>query len=583
MRIIKCVPIAAIVIGAFSPQAFAQVDLEALEKRGDELYNAPASCWVCHAKTGEGLIGPDITYGPTPAQILEQIQNNPQMAVVAQELKPDNEDLVAIAVYIRKLGGLGVTELMTANQRTEVAAARARTETDLIFPKTERDKAVEEIQTWESVVADWQRRSKEGSIFSTYESRVVATFDPGKPKFKPKKNHTYFYENVGNSANLAILEPGATNAKSTQVVVGDAETHEVIASYELPVSLRAAVHTTAMSPDGKFVYIVGSKPDTEPTNQMRALDAPATLIKVDAVTLQPVKQITMGGRLHHGLVFRDRYVLLDTFSRDPDGLDVMLLDPESDEIIGGVRDEDLGGSSYTAFTDDDYIYVLMEPVGYASHRSTGMLGAMNLYKGKITTMKPFWIAKIDPDTWEVVREYPYPGFRGDWLVIDAKKEFMYVTAGGTSNVSKVNIKTGEIVWAAGAGISPYGATLNAEETEIWVANKGEHTGHFGRTLSVLAADSGRQLATVFSGYEVDHVLLSPNGKEIWATSNGEGRIYVYDAATREQMSVIQMPQNGDPHGLVWVHYDDDGESRVVGDQGGHRGGINPALGKALEY
>jgi DNA-binding beta-propeller fold protein YncE len=350
----------------------------------------------------------------------------------------------------------------------------------------------------------------------------------------------------------------------------------------LPVSLRAAVHTTAVSPDGKFVYIVGSKPETEPTNQILALDAPATLIKVDAVTLQPVKQITMGGRLHHAMVFRDK-ILLDTFSRDADGLDVMLLDPATDKIVGGVRDEDLGGSSYTAFTDDDYIYLLMEPVGYGSHRSTGMAGAQNLYRGVITTMKPFWVAKIDPDTWEVVREYPYPGFRGDWVVIDAAKEFMYVTAGGNSLLSKINLETGEIVWSSGTGISPYGASLNADESEVWVANKGEHTGHLGRTVSVMNADSGRKLATLFSGYEVDHILLSPNGKEMWATSNGEGRIYVFDAETREQMTVIQMPQNGDPHGLVWVHYDEDGNSKVVRDQGGFRGGVNPALGKALDY
>jgi DNA-binding beta-propeller fold protein YncE len=411
----------------------------------------------------------------------------------------------------------------------------------------------------------------------------VATFDAGKPRFTPQKNHTYFYENVGNSANLAVLEPGATNAKSTQIVVGDAITHEVLASYELPVNLRAAVHTTVLSPDGKFVYIVGSKPNSEPTNQLRALDAPATLIKADALTLQPIKQFTMGGRLHHGQVFRDHYVLLDTFARDPDGLDVMLLDTDTDKIVGGVRDEDLGGSSYTAWTDDEFIYVLMEPTGYASHRSTGMVGALNLYKGVLTTMKPFWVAKIDPDSWEVVREYPYSGFRGDWIVIDAKREFMYITAAGTSNVTKVNLETGVIAWAAPAGISPYGATLTADETEIWVANKGETTGHFGRTISVLATDTGRQLATVFSGYEVDHVLLAPNGKEIWATSNGEGRIYVFDVATREKKTVIQMPQNGDPHGLVWVHYDEDGESRVVRDQGGFRGGINPPAGVVLDY
>jgi DNA-binding beta-propeller fold protein YncE len=579
-RLLKSFLLASSLLASTS---YAQVNSQAYVERGKELYNQPASCAVCHRQDGTGLIGPDITYGPTAAQILEQMLNNPQMAAITQELKADNEDLIALSVYIRTFSALETTEKTVVEQRAQLINARARTETDLVFPKTARDEAVEAVQAWDSVISDWQRRSSEGSIFEEYDSRIVARFDPGKPKFKPKKGKTYFYENVGNSANLAILGPGATNAKSTQVVVGDARTHKIIASYELPVSLRAAVHTTIVSADGKYVYIVGSKPNAEPTNQIKALDAPATLLKVDAVTLQPILQQTMGGRLHHGMVFRDKYVLLDTFSRDPDGLDVMLLDPETDKIIGGVRDENLGGSSYTAFTDDDYIYILMEPVGYASHRSTGMLGAKNLYGGKITTMKPFWVAKLDPDSWEIVQEYPYPGFRGDWIVVDAKKEFMYVTAGGTSNVSKINLETGEVVWAAGAGISPYGASLNQDETEIWVANKGEHTGHFGRTLSVLKADTGQQVATLFSGYEVDHLLLAPNGKEMWATSNGEGRIYVYDAATHEQITVIQMPQNGDPHGLVWVHYDKDGTARVVRDQGGFRGGVNPALGKALDY
>jgi DNA-binding beta-propeller fold protein YncE/cytochrome c553 len=561
----------------------AQLNVDAVVEQGKALYEQPASCYVCHANSGEGLIGPDIRYGPSPAQILDQIQTNPQMAIILQELNPDDDALIAISMYIRTLGGLPVTEDIAVAYRKELITARARTETDLAFPKTERDVAVESIQSFADVLSNWQRRATEGPTPGSYESRTVGTFDPGKAKFKPQKGKTYFYENVGNSANLAVLGPDAKNAKSSQVVVGDAETHEVIASYELPVSLRAAVHTTVLSPDGKWVYIVGSKPESEPSNQIFALDAPATLIKVDAVTLQPVKQITMGGRLHHGQAFGDRYVLLDTFARDPDGLDIMLLDTETDEIVGGIRDEDLGGSSYTAWGDGEFIYLLMEPTGYASHRSTGMLGAKNLYGGKLTTMKPFWVAKIDPKTWEVVREYPYPGFRGDWIVIDSKKEFIYVTAAGSSNVSKINLETGEIAWAAGSGISPYGASLTADETEIWVADKGESTNHMGRTVTVLATDTGRPLATLFSGYEVDHVLLSPNGKEMWATSNGEGRIYVFDTETREQKTVIQMPQNGDPHGLVWVHYDEDGKSRVVRDQGGFRGGINPALGKTLDY
>lgn len=70
---------------------------------------------------------------------------------------------------------------------------------------------------------------------------------------------------------------------------------------------------------------------------------------------------------------------------------------------------------------------------------------------------------------------------------------------------------------------------------------------------------------------------------MWATSNGEGRLYVYDADSRELLKVIDMPQNGDAHGLIWVHYDESGQAMVVRDQGNFHNGINPIEGVALNY
>ena len=116
---------------------------------------------------------------------------------------------------------------------------------------------------------------------------------------------------------------------------------------------------------------------------------------------------------------------------------------------------------------------------------------------------------------------------------------------------------------------------------MWVSNKGEATGAIGRTVTVIDTESGRGKATLFSGYMSDHVLLAPNGKEMWVTSNGEGRIYVFDAATHEQLKVIDMPSRGDAHGLVWVQYDEQGNGRVVRDQGGFHNGVHPARGKPL--
>ena len=568
--------------GLISGTAAAQGEIDALLERGGELFHADIGCRVCHADTGAGLVGPSLHFGPSPVDIFDQLESNPVMGVIVSEMDPSDEDLVAISMYIRMLADLPLDADLPEQWRTALASVKANQGQELVFAKTDRDLQVEAIETFESVQATWTRRANEGSLESHYQTRIVATFEPGEPKFEPQPGKTYFYENVGTTSSPSILFKGYVPPTSNQIVVGDAETMEVIASYMLPQNLRAVVHTSLMSPDGRYVYIIGSRPggDIDITTD---LSTSATLIKADAVTLQPVSQMTIGGRLHHGQVFRD-YVMLDMFARDPDGLGLMLLDPETDQVVGGLRDIDLGGYIYTAWADADYeyIYALMEPAGYAPGRGTGMFAAVSMYQGKLMAMRPFWIAKIDPDTWEVVQEYPIPGYRPNWLIVDSAKENMYVI-NTLSNASKINIDTGDIVWTNGTGIGPYGGSLNADETELWVADKGEAAGHLGRTITVMDAISGHAIQTLYGGYKVDHVLLSPNGKEMWATSNGEGRLYVYDAETKEQLKIIDMPGNGDAHGLIWVHYDENGEPRVVRDQGNFHGGVNPMTGNPLNY
>ena len=133
------------------------------------------------------------------------------------------------------------------------------------------------------------------------------------------------------------------------------------------------------------------------------------------------------------------------------------------------------------------------------------------------------------------------------------------------------------------GIGPYGAALNADESEIWVADKGETTGMFGRTITVIDTATGQHKNTIFSAFSCDHVLLAPNGREMWATSKGEGAILIFDAETHEQTGRIPMPDGGQAHGLVWVHYDENGNSLTVRDQGGFHGGILPVAGRVLEF
>lgn len=558
----------------FSFSAIAQEDMDALDAAGKELYFAQVSCWVCHGDNAEGRIGPTLHGGPSPLEIQEQLDSNPQMGIIVSELNPDVDDLVALSVFIGGLGGNTYNSDELAVWREELETMLAARGEEAVYPVSARDQLVLNIQSFDTVVADWSRKANSGPLKREYEVQVLAEYEPSEQVFFPEPGGLYFYENTGTGG--AHAPDPSMRTDGTAVVVGDATSMEVITSGQMPRDLRGQVHTTALSPDGKYVYMIGPSGVREGWNGS-PLRTPATLLKVDALTLQPVKQLSIGGRLHHAQLFQDKYILMDTFISDPDGLNVFLYDPETDEIVGGVNTRDLGGSNYTAYTDNEFIYILMQPGADGG----SLTGAGLVAGGEYTALRPYWVAKLDPETWEVLDEYPYRGYRGDWVTIDADSEYMYVPSAGSSNVTKLSIETGEIMWSHPSGIGPYGSNLNADQTELWVADKGEGTGHIGRTITVLDAESGRSLDTLFSGFAVDHVLLSPNGKEMWATSNGEGRIFVFDAETREELKVIDMPGYGQPHGLVWVYYDENGESRVVRDQGGFAGGIDPTDGRPL--
>lgn len=562
---------------ACAPQDQNQ-ELNQLIAEGGEWFNHPSGCQDCHGSDALGESGPAIDFGPTPAEIAYELDATEEMVDMQRELQLSEADILAVSVYILDLAG-------TPHDQIDVASLRETfnevgTAAEVVVAVSEREQRRREIETFAGVLEGWERRAATGPLRQTYDVDVIAEFDPGEPMFEPEPGTTYFYENTGT---MGVRVGGAremVTARTMQVVVGNAATKEIVAYSELAPELRSNVHGTALSPDGRYVYIVGSSSarSAQPAGGMGGgLNAPATMLKVDALTLQPIRQLDIRGRLHHAQIYQDRYILFDTFVQDPDGLAVFLMDPETDEIVGGVTSEDLGGRPYTAYTDHEHIYILMEIPGYGN-------GAVNRFNsGELTSLPPSWIAKLDPETWEVIDEFPHPGFRADWICFDDNSDYMYVPATGASNITKMNKRTGEIIWTNSTGPGPYGCAVNADGTEVWTADKGEGAGVLGRTTTVLDTETGGHLETLLSAYQVDHVLLDPTGTEFWLTANREGSIHVFDANTYERKNVIEMPNAGSPHGLVWVHYDEQGNAQVVADQGGFHSGVNPQTGNALSY
>lgn len=435
-------------------------------------------------------------------------------------------------------------------------------------------------ESFEAIRTSWERKAKTGPLKSVRKIATLQTFDQAgaAKKVSPKAGDLLVYETTGTGGHRDRPASERNTTKGAVVTVVDAATKQIVASGALPEKLYGSVHTTVLSPDGRYLYVTG------PLESGEGVAAVNGIVKVDALTLQPLKVLSIGGRLHHAQVFRDKYILMDTFTRGPDGLDVFLLDPDTDEVVGGIRDEDLGGSTYTAFGDPtgEYIYILMEPLGYSDAPVTaGYEPAGKLRTGDLRTMKPFWVDKVKADTWEVVAEYPYPAIRSDWVQLSADGKFMYVNGGGDDKVVKLDLATGKVVWSQATGPGPYGLELTADGKEVWVADKGETISMFGRTITVIDDKTGQHLSTVPAGYMIDHLILSPDGKEIWATSNGDGKLYVYDPASRKLAQTIPMPGFGDAHGLVFVAYGADGKGRVVADQGDFHGGVDPRNGRPL--
>ena len=452
------------------------------------------------------------------------------------------------------------------------------------------DVPYEQITSFEEVRTNWVQRAQTGSLKKDYQVMVIEEFAAAPPLFTPKPGDLLIYENTGKSGHSdRPLEERNTN-QSGRITVLDAKTRAIVASNELDPRLSGSVHTTALSPDGSAVYITGpviSKENApQATTGLALLAQTGTLIRADALSLQPLKVLNVGGRLHHAAVVQDRYMMMDTFSREPGGLDVFLFDPVTDQIIGGIRDEELGGATYTAYPDPsgEYLYVLMEPSGYTGNPMTeGYLAAGKMRTGNLRWIRPFWVAKVRLSDWSVEREYPYPGYRSDWLQFSADGKSFYVNGSGDDKVIKIDIETGNVVWSQATGPGPYGIEVNADNSQVWVADKGETASMFGRTITVIDDETGKQISTLPAAYMIDHIILSPNGKQMWATSNGEGKLWVFDADTRDLLDKIDMPGFGDAHGLVFVNYGADGKGQVVADQGDFHAGIDPRNGKPLDY
>jgi plastocyanin len=367
--------------------------------------------------------------------------------------------------------------------------------------------------------------------------RLVETRDSSGPAaWNPVDGGLYFMTNESTTW-------GSTNTKNG-VVIFDAKSRKVVGQSNLPgeYSDLFASHSAGMSADGKWIYLPSHKGPGQ-----------NFLLILDARTLKINKVYQSLGNPHHvnNLTLPDgrEVIAVIDFNWNFTGSGMWIIDPNQDnQIIAGMSREDFEGNPYIMGGENgEFVYVAVPPA-QAKYRERGG-----------------FLAKVSMKTWKVVDQAPMDD--PIWPEVSHDGKWAWVTSGGTSKVFKVDLTTMKTVSEQLTGPGPWGARLNYDESKLYTADKGEGPGlgQQGRTMSVIDVENSIVTNVVPIGLTTDHVILSPDGKELWITSNAEHKIVIYDADKEEKITEIAMPNDGDTHGSTFVQYAKNAKGELVGE------------------
>jgi len=376
----------------------------------------------------------------------------------------------------------------------------------------------------------------------------------GKAVLNPKPGDLWFFSNSSTTW-------GATNTRNAVWVI-DARTKQTVAEAAPFDGEGSSSHGIAVSGDGRFVYLP-------------MLGGDSHIDVLDGRTLEVVQTITTLGRPHHQKLWHDPssgkdLIIGEDFNWSFSGSGFYVIDPSADNaVVGGLSNGDFQGNPYVSTPAPDGSFIVVTVPAPTPQLRDKMDG---------------WLAKIDPKTWKVVGMTPVKD--PIWAEVSLDGKFAYVTSGGDARIYKIDLATMKIEGEVQTGPGPWGAKISYDQSKLYTADKGEGPGYNqqGRTSTIIDLQTMGVSKVVPIGLTTDHALLSPDGKEVWYTSNAEHGIYVLDTATNEIKTIIRDPADGDIHGGVWVQYKDDGNGAVVGEVVADYGGLHgSALAAQQQY
>jgi len=389
--------------------------------------------------------------------------------------------------------------------------------------------------------------------------RLLETRDASGPAAYPvAAGDLLFFTNTGTSY-------GSKNTKNAVVVI-NARTKKPIAISDLDPAFtdRFISHGIGVSPDARYIYL--------PTIAPRDAKNPGSVLVLDARTLKIAQIITTPGQApHHVKIIEDASgrarIFVEEFnwhgsgggtliSRSDTAQGFYVLDPQdNNKVVAGMAIAEVRGTIYVCFAAPDGRYMYCSVPGPDMRNSIRGRG---------------YLAKIDMQSWQLVQSLPM-GAYPLWTVFTQDNQWAWITNSGDSKAVKIQRATGpgqvdKVAAEVPTGGGPYGLRMNIDDTEVWVADKGEGQAVRGATVTVIDAVRNQPKRTIKTDCILnDHVILAPDGREIWATCNESHEIVVIDTKTYGITARIPMPNQGDAHGGSFVSYTAGPGGAVVGE------------------
>jgi len=372
---------------------------------------------------------------------------------------------------------------------------------------------------------------------------IPATYDP-------QPGDLLFYTNASISYN--------SQARHPWVVIIDAKTKQIVAGSEIP-EIETSPHGIGLSPDATQIYLPAGSAQPNFVTAADGTRFAGGVTVVDAATLKTIQSIDTIDAPHHIQVLNDEFVMADAWGADQI---LFALDPGNEnDMVSEIAAAPFEGRPYIGFPSPDgkYIYMTVRPP-----QDSEIHGA--------------WISRVDLSDW-TVEKVADVGAGAVWTTFTRDGRYAYVTIGEEDWVQKVDLIEGKVIGKVSSGRGPYGAVLSPDEKTLFVVSKGEGGhGQRGATFVKIDAEAMRLIeerpSCLAYVCQADHAVLSPDGTELWIDNN-MGYIDVFDVETLEMKAEITMPLLADPHGGVFVQYDNTGAGHVVMDTGGPHGGVSP--------